>query len=189
MKPVNLMAGRPAVAWDLLFFLALDPSSLIYWPELFMLDFCDKSGCGTPPSGLGPFTDHLFLKHSWWMFIRGKFLNIQYQHFAILLSTHFISRVPPVYKLWSIKSRQVYCCVFLTAGRSAGAVLNASWLCWPHFSSAEQNTALPFWCLKGLHRPFPGGSIRVSPSFPQQGGSGVCNQSRFPNAMVRIRGY
>lgn len=64
MKPVNLMAGRLDVAWDLLYILALDPSSPIYWPGLFKLDLCDKSGCGTQPSGLGSFRGHWFLKRS-----------------------------------------------------------------------------------------------------------------------------
>lgn len=57
MKLVNLMAGRPDMAWDLLYIVALDPSSFIYWP-VFMLDFCDKHGYGTQPSGLGSFTAH-----------------------------------------------------------------------------------------------------------------------------------
>lgn len=101
MKLVNLMAGRPDVAWDLLYTLALAPSSLIYWPELFMCDPCDKCGCSTQPPGLGSFTGHLFLKRRWGRYtdVHGKFLNIQYRRFAIPLSTHFMGRVPPVYKL------------------------------------------------------------------------------------------
>lgn len=54
MKLVNLMAGRLDVAWDLLRILALNPRSLLYWPGLFMLDLCDKSGCGTSHQGWGP---------------------------------------------------------------------------------------------------------------------------------------
>lgn len=38
MWPVNLLAGRADVAWDLLYILALDPSSPIEGPELFMLN-------------------------------------------------------------------------------------------------------------------------------------------------------
>lgn len=54
MKPVNLIAGRPDVAWDLLYILALDPSSPIYRPELFMPDLCDNP-CAVPGcQGWGP---------------------------------------------------------------------------------------------------------------------------------------
>lgn len=67
----------------------------------------------------------------------------------------------PVYRLWSIKSRQVQFCTFLTLGCSDGAVLNTIWLLWLCFSSAEQNAALTFWCWKGLHRPHVQGSLQI----------------------------
>jgi len=79
-------------------------------------------------------------------------LQFLYQHTssaAFLLSTNR-----------SIKSRQVYCCVLLNVGHSAGAILNSSWLLRPCFSSEERNAALLFWCSKGLHRPFSEESLR-----------------------------
>lgn len=77
MKPVNLTAGGLDVAWHLLYVLALDPSSPIYWPGLFTLDLCDKSGSNIQPSGLGSFTGHLFLKRSSCTDTCGTFPNIQ----------------------------------------------------------------------------------------------------------------
>lgn len=108
---------------------------------------------GAVPCHQGAFTEHLLLKHGWGTGIAGKFLNLHNWDFAIPLSTHFIGRAPLVYRLGSIKSRQVYCHAFLTTGCSGGAVLNASWLLWLCLSSAEQNAVLMFWCLKEPHRP------------------------------------
>lgn len=210
MKLINLMAGRPDWAWDLSYIMALDPSSPVYWPELFMLDLCDKPGYSTQLSVLGSFTAH-FVSQAQLLYRRMWQVS---QHPVLTFCNSFNLHTSSAEFLMFTSSDQ-------SSQGKFTAVCFLQWVvllmlfqmwagCFDHASDWQNKTSC--WCSgeqrgctdllfhEGASRlladsstdrssPAPHGKRHVTPSLPQQGGSAECKQHRLPNVMVCIKGY